>query len=96
MKNLSRTGFIIGIIGTILIFAGLSMMQKEMPAGEYIMYFGLIVAGIVWVWSVWDVIFAHDMKGFQKMFWLIITVSVPVMGGLLFYLMHQKKGKIVT
>ncbi|NML22472.1 hypothetical protein HHL16_16430 [Pseudoflavitalea sp. G-6-1-2] len=96
MKILNKTGFIIGIISTILIFLGLSMMQKDYYYGEYIMYFGFIVAGIVWIWSIWDVIFADDLKGFQKTFWLILTVSVPVMGGMLFYMMHQKKGKIVT
>jgi hypothetical protein len=60
------------------------------------MYAGFLLAGIFWIWAILDVVNAHDLRSFQKMFWLIITVSVPVMGGLLFYIMHQRRNKIVT
>lgn len=95
MKNLNRPGFILAIVGTALIFIGLMALGRY-DLGEYILYAGCLLVGIVWVWSIWDVIVADDLKYYQKMFWLIITISVPVMGGVLFYVMHQRRNKIVT
>ena len=95
MKNMSRPAFILAMIGTALILVGL-MAMPHYEFGTYLMYAGFLLAGIFWVWAIWDVIIADDLKNFQKMFWLIITVSVPVMGGLLFYIMHQRRNKIVT
>lgn len=95
MKNLTRPAFILAMIGTALILIGL-LALPQYEIGTYIMYAGFLIAGIFWLWAIWDVIAAHDLKYYQKMFWLILTVSVPVMGGLLFYIMHQKQNKIVT
>ncbi|MDF2190292.1 hypothetical protein [Paraflavitalea sp. CAU 1676] len=95
MKNLTRPAFILAMIGTVLILIGLVAMPR-FEMGTYIMYAGFLLAGIFWLWAIWDVISAPDLKYYQKMFWLILTVSVPVMGGLLFYIMHQKSNKIVT
>ena len=95
MKNLTRPAFILAITGTALILAGLAAMPQY-EFGPYIMYAGFLLAGIFWIWAIIDVANAHDLKYFQKMFWLIVTVSVPVMGGLLFYIMHQRRNKIVT
>lgn len=95
MKNLNRPAFIVAIVGTALIIIGLTLM-REYTFGTYIMYAGFLLAGIFWVWSIWDVIMADDLKYYQKMFWLIVTISVPVMGGLIFYILHQQPNKIVT
>jgi hypothetical protein len=95
MKNPSPPAFILAMAGTALILVGLVAMPHY-EFGTYIMYAGFLLAGIFWLWAVLDVIGAHDLKYFQKMFWLIITVSVPVMGGLLFYIMHQSRNKIIT
>jgi hypothetical protein len=95
MKNLTRPAFILAMTGTALILAGLAAMPQY-EFGRYIMYSGFLLAGIFWIWAIIDVANAHDLKSFQKMFWLIVTVSVPVMGGLLFYIMHQRRNKIVT
>lgn len=95
MKNLSRPAFILAMIGTALILVGLLALPRY-ALGTYIMYAGFLIAGIFWLWAIWDVLTADDLKYYQKMFWLILTVSVPVMGGLLFYIMHQKRNRIIT
>lgn len=95
MRTFNKSGLIVGISGTIILLLGL-MLMKEYDFGRYIMYAGFVVVGVVWVWSIWDVIVAEDLRYYQKMFWLIITISVPVMGGFIFYFMHQKRNRIVT
>jgi hypothetical protein len=42
------------------------------------------------------VINKNDLKPFQKRFWLIAVIAAPAIGGLLFYIMHQKAGRIIT
>jgi len=85
----------IALGGVIISMIGLAL-QNKFNNGEWLTYGGLMLLGIFWIWSIFDVLAAHDLKGYQKMFWLIIAVSVPAMGGLLFYLMHQRPNRIVT
>jgi hypothetical protein len=42
------------------------------------------------------VIGRNDMKPFQKRFWMIAVIAVPVFGAMVFYGLHQERGKIVT
>lgn len=95
MKYLNRPTSILAMIGTALILLGLVSMPY-IELGTYLLYAGFLIAGIFWLWSIADVLMADDLRMHQKMFWLIVTVPVPVMGGLLFYIMHQKKNRIVT
>lgn len=96
MRNAKKPAFILAIVAVALSIIGIGMMPRNKMAGEWVLYAGFAVGVIVWIWSVWDVIIARDLKQFQKMFWLILTVAVPMFGGLLFYIMHQRPNKIVT
>jgi len=42
------------------------------------------------------VLTAPDLKPFQKRFWMISVIAVPVLGGLVFHVMHNEAGKITT
>lgn len=95
MKTLTRPAFTLAMVGTALIIIGLVAMPTY-EIGTYIMYAGILLAGIFWIWAIWDVIAADDLKYFQKVLWLLIVASVPVLGGLIFYLIHQRVNKIVT
>jgi hypothetical protein len=96
MLNLRKPALIFNIIGVILFIIGLFMQQKENYGGETLMYIGLSMGVIYWFWSIVDVAKAEDLKPFQKKFWLIIVITVPAIGGTLFHIMHQTRGKIVT
>lgn len=95
MKNTHHPAFILAILGTILIVAGLLTMAYFI-IGTFLLYAGVLLAGIFWIWSVLNIAATRDLRLYQKMFWLILAVSVPVMGGLLYYIMHQQKNRIVT
>lgn len=95
MKNMNHPAFILAILGTLLIIIGLISMTYFM-IGIWLLYVGFLLAGIFWVWSVLDIAAAKHLRFYQKMFWLIIAISVPVMGGLLYFVLHQDKNRIVT
>src|SRR4051812_14171691 len=98
MKNLRHPNFILSIVSGIVLLVGIGMRANGYQAGDYVVGIGALLAGIHWIWAIIDVISrSHsDMKNFQKRFWLIIVIAVPVFGAMVFYGLHQEKGKIVT
>ena len=96
MKNLRHPNFILSIISAIVLFVGIGFRANGYQAGDFIIGAGSLLAGIHWIWAVVDVIRRSDLKPFQKRFWLIIVVAVPVFGGMVFYGLHQERDKIVT
>jgi uncharacterized membrane protein len=96
MLNLRKPAFIFNLIGLVLFFIGLSMLSENSSTGSVLMYIGLGMAVIYWIWSVIEVLSTEDLKPFQKKFWLIIVLIIPAFGGALYHLMHQRRRKIVT
>jgi hypothetical protein len=96
MKNLRHPNFILAIVSAIVLFLGIGFRANGYQAGDYILVAGALLAGVHWIWAIIDVINRHDMRPFQKRFWLIIVIAVPVFGAMVFYGLHQESGKIVT
>jgi hypothetical protein len=96
MKNLRHPNFILSIISAIVLFVGIGMRANRSADGDYVLAAGAALAGIHWIWAIIDVIGRSDMKPFQKRFWLIVVIAVPVFGAMVFYGLHQEKNKIVT
>ena len=96
MKNLKKPSFITFVIGVILVFIGIGMKSYGHLAGNYILLAGLALFGIFWIWSIAMVLSAIDLKPFQKRFWMIAVIAVPVLGGLVFHFLHNRAGRIVT
>ena len=96
MKNLKHPNFILAIVATIVLFMGVGMNGNGQDKGVYMLGLAALLAGIHWLWAIVDVISRHDLRPFQKRFWLIAVVAVPVFGALVFYGLHNEKDKIVT
>jgi hypothetical protein len=96
MKNLRHPNFILAIISTIVLFLGIGFRANGYQEGDYVLVAGTLLAGIHWIWAIVDVINRHDMRPYQKRFWLIVVIAVPVFGAMVFYGLHQEGDKIVT
>lgn len=106
MRNLRKPAFFFGLAGVVIFFIGLTLHERESANqalaqgsnSSLVMYAGLVMGAIFWIWSVVEVATSTsaELKYYQKMFWLILVVSVPFFGGLLFHFLHQRPGKIVT
>jgi hypothetical protein len=96
MKNLTHPAFILGVISIILLLIGIVIKANGFSAGDILIMISVLLAGIFWIWSIIDVINKNDLKPFQKRFWLIAVIAAPAVGGMLFYIMHQKAGRIIT
>ncbi len=96
MKNLKKPSFITFIIGVFILFIGLATKSSGNSISNILIYIGIALVGIFWIWSIVIVLSAPDLKPFQKRFWMIAVIAVPVMGGLVFHIMHNKVGRITT
>lgn len=96
MKNLRHPNFILAIISAIVLFMGIGMKSVGDRSGDIVIIIGAGLAGIHWFWAIIDVINRHDMKAYQKRFWLIAVIAVPVFGAMMFYGLHQERDKIIT
>ena len=96
MNNLKHPNFILAIVSIILLLIGIVLQANAYGVGMYIIGFSILLGAIHWIWSIIDVIKRTDLKPFQKRFWLIAVIAAPAIGGMLFYAMHQRSGRIVT
>jgi len=97
MKNLKHPSFILAVISIFVLFIGIGLRANGDNRTGDAFIIGSVALGFVhWVWTIFDVAMRTDLKAFQKRFWLIAVVACPILGGMLFYGMHQTKGKIVT
>lgn len=92
MRPFSIFNIILAIAASIMVIAG-AMILDASKAGYWILYAGLFLAAVFTITSIIDVIKAgHLMQG-RRTLWLIMVICVPVLGGLLYYLIHYgKKG----
>jgi hypothetical protein len=96
MNNLRHPNFILAIISTIILLFGIGFQANGYAFGDYVIGFAVLLGAVHWIWAIIDVMKRADLKAFQKRFWLIAVVACPILGGMLFYAMHQERDKIVT
>jgi hypothetical protein len=96
MKNTRRPSLIFGLVVTAIFFIGFFMMASENENWPYVLYGGLGLGAIYWIWSIIEVVGADDLKRYQKTFWLIIVVAVPFFGAFLYNIMHQTRNNMVA
>lgn len=96
MKNLTRPSFLTFVLGAILVFIGIGTKGSGSFSGNIPLLIGIGLMGIFWIWSIIQVLSAPDMRPFQKRFWMISVIAVPILGGLVFHIMHRKAGKIIS
>ncbi|HEX6334648.1 MAG TPA: PLDc N-terminal domain-containing protein [Flavisolibacter sp.] len=96
MKSTRHPNFILAIISAVVLFFGIGLRANGYQGGDYVIAAGALLAGVHWIWAIIDVIGRKEFKTYQRMFWMIAVIAVPVFGAMLFYTMHQERGKIVT
>jgi hypothetical protein len=98
MKNLKKPSFIIGLASTIVFVVGLLLMANDHTSGLWVVYAGLGMGIIYWIWTIIEVSNAgtDELKKYQKSFWLILVVAIPMFGALLYHIVHQRRRKIAA
>jgi hypothetical protein len=96
-ENLRPPNFILAILSTIVLFLGIGFRANGDEAKDYVLIAGTLPAEIHGIWAIVDVINRHDMRLYQKRFWLLTAViTVPVFGAVVFYGLHHERDRILT
>ena len=96
MTHTRKPSLAFGIITTAVFFIGFFMMASGSEYGRYLLYAGMLLGVIYWIWSIIVVGLTDDLKKYQKSFWLIIVVAVPFFGAFLYNILHQNRNKMAA
>lgn len=91
MKSFTIFNLILAALASIAVVAGSLIIEKS-RTGYWILYSGIALAIIFAITSIIDLLQLKSLSQNKKVLWLILVVSVPVVGGLLFYLIHFGRG----
>jgi len=89
-KNIKHPSFIIGLLSFVLFLLGVIIRGNGYVKGDFVILFSIILGGVHWIWSVRDVIKSYDLKPGSKIFWLIMVLLIPPVGGMVYYMMKRK------
>ena len=95
MKHMKHPNFILAIVSIIVLLIGIGMRFYGYAGGDYVIGFSALLGAIHYIWSIIDVV-GGDLKGEKRIPWLIAVIACPVLGGMLYYVMHQTRGRIIT
>jgi hypothetical protein len=90
MKPITRFNIVLGVISIILVVVG-SVLVGKTPNGNYILYAGFLAGTIFSLTSIIDVAMSRTVRSSRKIVWLIMVICVPVVGGLLYYVIEYGK-----
>lgn len=98
MRNLKKPSFILGLISHIIFIIALFLMANQYPYATWVMFGSLAIGAVYWIWTIIEVSSAgnEELKKYQKSFWLILVVAIPMFGALLYHLAHQRRRKIAA
>lgn len=98
MRNLKKPSFIFGLISHIVFLIALILMANNYPYATWVMYGAFAMGAIYWIWTVIEVSSAgnDELKKYQKSFWLILVIAIPMFGALLYHFAHQQRRKIAA
>lgn len=91
MINKRKPTLISGLVIAAVFFIGFFMIAGGNESGDYLLYAGLILGVIYWIWTIWVVSNTDDLKKYQRSFWLIIVVAVPFFGALVYNILHRTR-----
>ena len=89
-KNMSHPSFIIGATSFLLLILGVVFKGNGFRIGNYVILSGIILGGIHWIWSSIDVFTNKNMNSESRMFWMILVMLIPPIGGMAYYMMRSK------
>jgi len=89
-KNITHPAFIIGALSFILFIPGIALRANNFVFGDKIVLSAIALGAIHWIWSMVDVITGYDLNEESKIFWLIMVMLIPPLGGMIYYMMKRK------
>lgn len=68
---------------------------RESSVGHWVQIGAALLALISWVWAIIEVQTTDTLEGSQRKVWRIAVIAIPFVGGILYHMLHSKKGQII-
>lgn len=81
---------VLGAVSFVLLFVGIVLRANDIMAGSYLILGAFIIGGIHWIWGMTDVFRNRELLPNSRIFWMVVVLLVPPVGGMLYYLMRSK------
>ncbi|MGZ3836927.1 MAG: PLDc N-terminal domain-containing protein [Flavisolibacter sp.] len=78
--------FLLGAFSFLALLLGVVLRSDDFMFGEYLKLAGIGLGAIHWTWSIIDVFTNHGLNGKSRMFWIILVMLIPPVGGMIYYL----------
>ncbi|HEX7844782.1 MAG TPA: hypothetical protein VF476_03215, partial [Chitinophagaceae bacterium] len=82
--NIFRIPMILAIFSLFFVLLGVVLKSPDKALEPFTTSTALILAVIYTIWIIAEVISAKHLLFYQRMFWLILTISVPFFGALIY------------
>jgi hypothetical protein len=89
-KNVYHPSFLVGAASFLMLFIGIGLKVNNIETGNEVLIASIALGAIHWVWSIIDVSHLSRANDDSRIFWLIVVMLIPPIGGMLFYLMKRK------
>lgn len=98
MKNIKKPSFILGVGSHVIFIVALLLMANNYTYSTWVMYGALALGAIYWIWTIIEVSNTGpaELKKYQKSFWLILVIAIPMFGAFLYHVMHQQSRRITA
>ena len=85
IKRTQHPNFILGLVSVFALLLGVVLKMNGYRVGDYILIGTAVLGTIHWIWSIIDVIGHQNIRSQSKVFWVIMVVVLPMIGGMLYY-----------
>jgi hypothetical protein len=85
MKQTTHPNFILGLASLVLLFIGVGLKFYSYRSGDIVLISAAVLGGIHWIWSIIDVFRQQSSASQSRVFWMILVVVLPPIGGLMYY-----------
>lgn len=82
--------FIMGGFTFVLFLVGIVLRSNNIMTGNVLIFTAVGLGAIHWIWSTIDVITGYDLNADSRIFWLILVLLIPPLGGMIYYMMKRK------
>jgi hypothetical protein len=89
-KNTTHPSFIIGAVSFVVFIVGIGLRANGYAGGDFVLLSSILMGALHWIWSIVDVARGHGLNSDSKIFWLILVMLIPPLGGMIYYMMKRK------
>jgi hypothetical protein len=85
IKRTHHPNFILGIASLLAMLIAVVLKYNGFRGADYVMIGAVAMGAIHWIWSIIDVLGHQTSRSQSRVFWIILIIVIPPVGGLLYY-----------